>query len=90
MMKTNYGFGYAYNAQAAADEHSQVIVAGYVTQAPTDINQLLLMLEHIDDALDAAGLGGPKRTLADAGYCSTANIDTAAETGPDPCQRDQP
>jgi len=83
MMKTNRGFGYAYNAQAAADEHSQVIVAGYVTQAPTDINQLLGMLEHIDDALDAAGLGRPKRTLADAGYCSTVNIDTAAETGHD-------
>jgi len=64
MMKTNRGFGYAYNAQAAADEHSQVILAGYVTQAPTDINQLLIMLGHIDDALAAAGLQQPKRTLA--------------------------
>jgi len=81
--KDNELHDYAYNAQAAADEHSQVIVAGYVTQAPTDINQLLLMLEHVDDALDAAGLGRPKRTLADTGYCSTANIDTAAETAHD-------
>ena len=83
MMKTNRGFGYAYNAQAAADEFSQIILAGYVTQAPTDINQLLIMLERINLALAAAGLGQPKRTLADAGYCSTDNIDNAADTGHD-------
>jgi len=83
MMKTNHGFAYAYNAQAAADEFSQVIVASYVTQAAVDINQLPIMLERIDLALGAAGLGTPKRTLADAGYCSTNNIDTAADTGHD-------
>jgi len=83
MMKTNRGFGYAYNAQAAADEFSQVILAGYVTQAPTDINQLLVMLDRINLALAAAGLGSPKRTLADAGYCSTANIDQAVDSGHD-------
>lgn len=83
MMKTNRGFGYAYNAQAAADEFSQVIVAGYVTQSPTDVNQLLPMLERINTGLAAGGLGTPKRTLADAGYCSTANIDDAAGTGHD-------
>ena len=83
MMKTNRGFAYAYNAQAAADEFSQVILAGYVTQAPTDINQLLVMLERINLALAAAGLGSPKRTLADAGYCSTDNIDKAADSGHD-------
>ncbi len=83
MMKTNRGFVYAYNAQAAADEFSQVILAGYLTQAPTDINQLLAMLKRINLALAAAGLGSPKRTLADAGYCSTANLDQAADTGHD-------
>lgn len=83
MMKTNRGFAYAYNAQAAADEFSQVILAGYLTQAPTDINQLLAMLKRINLALAAAGLGSPKRTLADAGYCSTANLDQAADTGHD-------
>ena len=83
MMKTNHGFGYAYNAQAAADEFSQVVLAAYVTQAPTDVNQLLVMLERIDLGLAAAGLGQPKRTLADAGYCSTANIDAAADSSHD-------
>jgi transposase len=83
MMKTNHGFAYAYNAQAAADEFSQVIVAGYVTQAPTDVNQLLVMLERINVALAAAGLRSPKRTLADAGYCSTNNINQAGDSGHD-------
>jgi transposase len=83
MMKTNHGFAYAYNAQAAADEFSQVILASYVTQAPTDVNQLLVMLERINLALAAGGLGSPKRTLADAGYCSTSNIDDATDSGHD-------
>ena len=83
MMKTNHGFGYAYNAQAAADECSQVILASYVTQATSDVNQLLPMLQRINLVLAAAGLGTPKRTLADAGYYSTSNIDDAADTGHD-------
>jgi hypothetical protein len=84
MMKTSHGFGYAYNAQAAADEFSQVVLAAYVTQAPTDINQLGVMLERIDRALATAGLEQrPKRTLADAGYCSTDNINNAAASGHD-------
>ncbi len=81
MMKTNHGFAYAYNAQAAADEFSQVIVASYVTQAAVDINQLPIMLQRINDGLGAAGLRTPKRTLADAGYCSTN--DAAATSGHD-------
>jgi len=83
MMKTNRGFAYAYNAQAAADEFSQVIVSSYVTQATSDVNQLLPMLNRIDCALAAAGLKTPQRTLADAGYCSTSNIDDAADSGHD-------
>jgi hypothetical protein len=79
MMKANRGFGYAYNAQAAANAFSQIILAAYVTQAPVDMNQLLVMLERINLALAAAGLPTPKPTLADAGHCSTSNIEAAAE-----------
>jgi len=68
---------------SVASQHGGVKADDARTADPTDINQLLLILEHIDDALDAAGLGRPKRTLADASYCSTANIDTAAETSHD-------
>ena len=31
MMKTNRGFGYAYNAHAAADDFSQIILTDYLT-----------------------------------------------------------
>jgi len=86
MMKNGNGtgFGYAYNAQAAADEHSQVIVGVAVTQAPTDVNQLMAMLAVIIAGLEAAGIKGrPRTVLADAGYCSTQNIDDAADAGHD-------
>ena len=56
-----------------------MILADYVTQAPSVINQLLVILERINLVLAASGLGQPKRTLADAGYCSMANIDQAAD-----------
>lgn len=82
MMKTNDGFHYAYNAQAVADDHSQVVVAVHVTQHPTDVNELLPMLAATRRSLDDAGIDTrPGVVLADAGYCSTANIDTAAVNG---------
>jgi len=82
MMKTNHGFQYAYNAQAVADDHSQVVVATWVTQHPTDVTLLVPMLAACRRSLDDAGIDTrPEVTLADAGYCSTANIDTTAGNG---------
>lgn len=82
MMKTTDGFRYAYNAQAVADDDSQVVVVTWVTQAATDVNLLLPLIEATKSSLDAAGIEPrPKVTLADAGYCSTTNIDTANANG---------
>lgn len=82
MMKTNHGFHYAYNAQAVADDGSQVVVATYVTQHPIDVNELLPMLTATRRSLADAGINTrPDVVLADAGYCSTDNIDTAAGNG---------
>lgn len=82
MMKTNDGFHYAYNAQAVADDESQVVVAIDVTQHPTDVNELLPMLTVTRRSLADAGIDTrPDVVLADAGYCSTTNIDTAAANG---------
>ncbi len=53
------------------------------TGADPESSTILIMLERINLALAAAGLGQPKRTLADAGYCSTGNIDKAADSGHD-------
>ena len=80
MMKTNDGFHYAYNAQAVADDGSQVIVAAHVTQRAVDVNQLIPMLALTHESLAAAGIDTqPKVVLADAGYCSASNIETAAK-----------
>jgi transposase len=82
MMKTNHGFHYAYNAQAVADDDSQVVVVTWVTQQPSDVNQLLPMLDATRQSLDDADLDTrPDVVLADAGYCSTSNIDTAHANG---------
>ena len=75
MMKTNDGFQFAYNAQAVVDEGSQVIVATKVTQAATDVNELIPMIEATTTSLKAANITrSPRVYLADAGYCSEANL----------------
>ena len=75
MMKTNAGFHYCYNAQAVVDEESQVVLAARVTQQANDIDQLLSMVGTTEANLDDAGIdGSPEVVLADAGYCSEANL----------------
>lgn len=78
IMKTNDGFHYAYNGQAVVDEKSQVVIATDITQAATDINQLLPMIASARATLKQAGVEGePRVWLADAGYCSDANLEKA-------------
>jgi hypothetical protein len=80
MMKTNDGFQYAYNAQAVVDETSQVIIAVEVTQQASDVDQLISMLEVMADTLEDTGIEDtPDVVLADAGYCSEANLDDLVE-----------
>jgi len=81
IMKTADGsFHYAYNAQAVVDEAHQVIVSTALVQDPTDVRQLVPMIDKTSEQLAAAGVtAAPKVLLADAGYCSKANLeDTAA------------
>ena len=80
IMKTNHGFDYGYNAQAIADEGSQVIIATDLSQHATDIQQLAPMLETMTVQLEAAGIDDtPDVFLADAGYCSAQNLTIADE-----------
>jgi len=81
IMKTADGsFHYAYNAQAVVDETSQVVLAGAVTKEATDVHQLTPMIEEMGTELARAGIEGrPKVLLADAGYCSSDNLDALAE-----------
>ena len=69
-MKTADGFVQGYNAQAAVDAASQIIVAQQVTNAPNDQQQLAPLVAQIK-----ANTGRQAREVsADAGYCSEANL----------------
>ena len=66
IMKTGEGFQQCYNAQAAVDEGSQLIVATTVTNGAADQGQLLPLVEAVHDNTGAV----PTITLADSGYAS--------------------
>jgi transposase len=81
IMKTADGsFHYCYNAQAVVDEAHQVIIATSLTQAATDVGQLVPMMTAIAPELEAADIdGSPRMLLADAGYCSKDNLEAVAD-----------
>lgn len=64
------GFVQAYNAQLAVDAEHQVIVAAEVTQATSDIHQLIPMVAAVNDSCGEF----PLQVTADAGYSSEDNL----------------
>lgn len=60
----------AYNAQAAVDSQSQVIVAAEITQQANDSGQLVPMIEQVKTNTGRK----PEAVSADAGYWSEDNI----------------
>ena len=77
IMKGTDGFIQAYNAQAAVDAESQVIVAHDVSNQPVDTEHLQPMVEQVI----ARHRRRPRRLLADAGYCSEANLAYLGQRG---------
>ncbi|MGH7425544.1 MAG: transposase, partial [Candidatus Methylomirabilales bacterium] len=77
IMKGPDGFVQAYNAQAAVDTQSQVIIAHDVSNQPSDVAHLEPMVEQVV----ARTRRRPRRVLADAGYCSEANLQYLARRG---------
>ena len=75
IMKGPDGFVQAYNVQIAVDER-QLIVGQFVTQETNDKKQLLPMITTI---AQQAGVT-PPQLLADAGYCSDANLTAIADS----------
>jgi transposase len=63
-------FSQGYNAQAAVDCDSQVIVSADVTQQANDKQQLIPMLEQIEENLGEI----PDRVLADSGYFTQQSV----------------
>ena len=75
IMKGPDGFVQAYNAQLAVNEQ-QLIVGQAVTQDTNDKQQLVPMITIIEQQSGAT----PTQLLADAGYCSDANLAAVADT----------
>lgn len=77
IMKTGSGFQQCYNAQAAIEDGSQLIVASTLTQNAADTGELRPVLEQVK-----ANTGDfPERSLADAGYRSEAGLRYLEEVG---------
>jgi transposase len=70
-------FDQAYNAQAAVDTLSLLVVAPALTQASNDKQQVVPMLEQLQ-ALPKV-LGRVNTLLADAGYASEDNVNACAQ-----------
>lgn len=70
IMKTPGGFEQAYNAQAAVDASSQVIVAAGLTNAGNDKQQVVPMAAEIEKNMGRL----PRELSADSGYCSESNL----------------
>lgn len=66
------GFEQCYNAQAAVDAQTMLVVATGLTQAPNDKQQIKPMLGTL--AEQESKLGAVQTLIADTGYCSEKNI----------------
>ena len=69
------GFEQAYNAQAAVDAQTMLVVATGVTQAPNDKEQVAPMIKALQTLqAQAPQLGAMHTLIADTGFCSERNI----------------
>lgn len=74
IMKTADGsFHYANNAQAIVNADHQEIVATTLTNIGVDVEQVVQVIEKLQATTGTL----PAKVLADAGYCSAANLDYA-------------
>lgn len=78
IMKTGSGFEQSYNAQAAVEIESRLIVGQSVTASPNDKEQLVPTLASIP-----VELGKPERVLTDSGFYSEAAVAAAEVHGAD-------
>jgi transposase len=72
MMPSSEGFVQAYNAQAAVDIDSHLIVENHITQQPNDKQEIEPTLKGLKEA--EVHLGKAEDLLADAGYFSADNV----------------
>lgn len=77
---TSKSFVQAYNAQAAVDSQSQIIVAAEVSNQANDKNQMESAIDQIEGNLGQK----PKELSADAGYYSEDNVTMLQGAGVEP------
>ena len=77
IMKMGGSFEQCYNAQAAVDGESQLIIASGLTNNAADNDELLPMMEAVKSNLGEL----PKRVLADSGYRSEQAFAALEEKG---------
>ena len=84
IMKTRSGYVQGYNGQAMVTE-GQIIIAAELTTEENDVKQLIPMIEKAEENIVALELNkkGIGVVLADAGYCSDANIENTKPDGPE-------
>ena len=71
------GFEQSYNAQAAVDAQTMLVVAANVSQAPNDKREITPILDKVQALPEA--LGQVSALLADTGYFSAANVNACEE-----------
>lgn len=88
IMKTSKnGFQQCYNVQAAVDIDNRLILGAYVTQRATDMHEVIPMINHLNNTLEAVNnhLDNDKKLLstsillADAGYYCKDDITKCKE-----------
>ena len=73
------GFEQSFNAQAAVDADSRLVVATSVVNTPVDAKQVEPMLERLAQLPEE--LGKPEKLLTDAGFFSAANVEHCERRG---------
>lgn len=75
LLKTSHGFVQGYNAQAAVDADSQVIVAQILTNERNDLNHFIPLIDQAEQNTEDA----VTEVSADSGYYSEQNLEQAQQ-----------
>jgi transposase len=82
IMPAGKSFVQAYNAQAAVDVATMLIVAQHVSQHPNDKQEVAPTLAQLDAV--ASVTGRPEALIADTGYFSATNVEACHTHGIEP------
>jgi transposase len=77
IMQRSGAFVQAFNAQAAVDVDTHIVLAGLLTNQPVDVEQL----QELTDQTVLNSGGTPERFVADAGYYSDSNVQHVQDLG---------